>query len=65
MSEQYAIQNLCDVGGKTVWFCAMHGTVSRCPFRWMTCEETDTPDLTQNPDAKTDLEAFRRDTENE
>ena len=31
-------------GGSTFWHCAIHGTTDHCPFRWMSCEETDTPE---------------------
>lgn len=31
-----------EISGKAVWHCALHGTVSNCPFAYMTCEDTDT-----------------------
>jgi len=33
-----------ETGSKAVWHCALHGTVSRCPWLYMSCEGTDTPE---------------------
>jgi hypothetical protein len=39
---------LVDFESEPVAFrCAIHGTVTRCPFKWMSCESSDTPDLNQ------------------
>jgi len=35
------------VGGGAGWHCAIHGTVTRCPFVYMTCDDDDLPTLTQ------------------
>lgn len=31
--------------GPVAFHCAIHGTVLRCPWRWMDCQATGTPDL--------------------
>lgn len=40
-------------GGGAAWHCAMHGTVTKCPFVYMSCEETDTPDHTPTYSVRT------------
>ena len=30
-----------------VWRCAIHGTVSKCPFAYMNCDAHDAPNLKQ------------------
>jgi hypothetical protein len=31
------------------WYCAFHGTVSTCPFRFMGCDLVDDPGCTSSP----------------
>jgi len=37
--HSFTQDNLVDLDPcKPVWTCAMHGTVARCPFKWMDCD---------------------------
>lgn len=33
-------------GAEVAFHCAIHGTVTKCPLVYMSCEASDTPDLT-------------------
>jgi len=33
-----------EFGNSVAFHCALHGTVTRCPWRWMDCTLDETPD---------------------